>query len=423
MRYSRAVTELLGGRYALEREVAEGAIATVWRGEARGEGGFTRPVALRVLREPWERARLTAWAAHASELAAIASPWVEQVFDGIVVDGRAVIASEWIDGISVRQVLSAHAQDERPLAWPLAASIMLDVLRGLSEAHEASPALCHECVDPRSVRLSRAGVAKLTRFGVTSALAAHGVDRRALEARGLRHPAPELVAGGRATPASDRFGAGALFFELLAGVPAFPAPGAARDVAVRAGELADLTKLRPDVPELLVALIERAMRDEPSERFDSAAAMARAIVQVLGAEAQPHGPDLIAREVAALRARVAPKPAPSRPMGLAEQRTMHVDLAELTVLPSAPDGPPEEDASGADRRPRYRFGYKDRRANLAARATPLPAPIAPQESEAAPLPLTRRSETEKRPRGLAAQRTEFLDAEQVDRLTLPDKKK
>lgn len=419
MRYSITVTELSGGRYTLEREVAQGAIASLWRATARGDSGFSRPVAVRILREPWDPAFLSAWAALASELATLASPRVEQVLDVVVEGGRAHVVSEWTEGISVRRLLSACAEDGRVLPWPVAASILIDVLGGLADAG----GLVHESIDARSVRLSRAGLAKLTRFGVAPALAG---DRRALEERELRHPAPELVLGESASSASDRFGAGALFFELLAGRPAFPPPGDARDAAVRVGDIADLTTIRPDVPELLVALIERALRPEPGERFDSAEAMAKAIVQVLGAEAQPYGPELVAAEVRDVLARAAAKkPPPLRPRGLAEQRTMHVDLAELTVLPTAlPTKDEPEPEAGSERRPRYRFGYKDRRANLAARATPAPTRASvPQESEAVPLPLTRRAESEKKPQGLAAQKTEFLDADQVDRLILRDEKK
>ncbi len=432
--YSRAVTELLAGRYELVREITEGAVATLWRGAARGEGGFTRPVAVRLLQSPWDRdlTLLSAWAANASELAEHASPHVEQVLDVLVTGGRGAIVSEWIEGISLRRLLAAYAEDRLPLPWPLAASIAVDVLRGLVRAHEASPPLCHEGVDARSVRLSAAGLACLTRFGLAPALSMRGEERRALEERGVRHPAPELALGERTTPASDRFGVGALLFEMLAGTAAFPGAGPARDAAVRAGEIADLAALRPDVPALVVSLIERALRGEPSERFDSAEAMAAALVQLLRNERQPFGPDVLAAAVRAAQARVVTKKAPAlRPQGLAAQRTMHVDLAELTVLPSGSvEAEPEGEESGADRRPRYRFGYKDRRANLAAR-TPLPesAPaIERQESEAAPLPLTRRAEPSeaappKRPQGLAAQRTEFLDADQVDALTLPDKKR
>src|SRR5690606_22573573 len=117
---------------------------------------------------------------------------------------------------------------------------------------------------------SEAGLAVLTRFGLAPALSMRGEERRALEQLGVRHAAPELVEGERTTPASDRFGVGALLFEMLAGTPAFPGAGDARDALLRSGEIADLSALRPDVPALVVSLVERALRGAPDERFDSA---------------------------------------------------------------------------------------------------------------------------------------------------------
>lgn len=421
------MAELLAGRYELIAKVADGALATVWRGMMRGEHGLARPVAVRFMREPWDRDRtiLAAWASSATELALIGSREVEQILDIFVADDRGVVVSEWIEGVSLRRFLRAYASEKRAIPWPLAATIAIEVLRGLASAHEASPPLCHEGIDAKSVRISKTGTVKLTRFAAAAALAVRGADRRELEGLGLRHAAPELARGERPTPASDLFGVGALAFEMLAGRPAFPVAGAVRDAAVRACDFPDLASLRPDVPALALAEIERALRIEASDRRPSARAMIDALARLLQNEVEPVGPEALAEAVRAVLDR--PKPE-ATPKGLVAERTMYVDLAELTVLPNAPAaGEPGEGSGGSsDRRPRYRFGYKERRAHIAARNTPDPShppPIQPQESEAAPLPLTRRTEaavTAKRPSGLVQHPTEFLDADQVDRLTLPD---
>lgn len=405
------MTKLIGGRYALERQIAKGALASLWRGEAYGAEGFARPVAVRVLDEPRDATFVPRWARIASELSAIGSPRIEAVLDVAVDSERTLVVSEWIEGVSLWRLSQAFPRSERPLPWPLAASILLDVLGALADAGER----VHGCIDLRSVRLSRLGVAKLLRFGVSEAL--EGEDRRTLERHGLRHPAPELIAGGRPSAATDRFGVGALFFELLAGEPAFPPVGEARDRAVEAGDIADLTVMRPDVPELLVALIERALRPEPEERFDSHEAMAGALVQVLNAEGQSYGPEWIASEVEALGVSFSPPNAvsspkaiaPERPRGLEAARTLHVDLAELSPLSET-----SQPQASVEPRPRYRFGYKERRATLAARRTSRPA-LPTQPSEAAPLPLTRRVQGA-RPGGLSPQKTELLDGDEIERL-------
>ncbi len=424
MRYSGAVPELLANRYELTTKVADGAVAAIWRGTLRAEAHFTRPVAVRVLREPWDRDRTvaSAWAAAASELAERASPHAEQVLDITFAEGRAYVVSEWIEGISLRRWVAAHVREGERVPWPLAAAIAIEVLRALSSAHAGTPPLCHEGVSGRSVRLSRGGTVKLTRFGVAPALAVRGAGRRELEELGLLVPAPELIAGESVRPSSDLFAVGALLFEMIAGQPPFGAQASeVRDAAIRSGELTDLSAVRADVPPILIAHVERALAVSPEARFESAATMIRALARVLQAEVEPSGPEALAASVNAVLDR--PKPA-ARPQGLAEQPTMHVDVSELTVMPrSRPEeAQPREEAEPkeeGERPRRYRFGYKERRAAVAARAGQ--PGLASEESEAMPLPLTRKvdePEPKKQPLGLAPQRTEFLDAEQVERLTI-----
>ncbi|MCZ7683426.1 MAG: hypothetical protein M5U28_33425 [Sandaracinaceae bacterium] len=163
-----------------------------------------------------------------------------------------------------------------------------------------------------------------------------------------------------------------------------------RDAAIRSGELTDLSAVRADVPPILIAHVERALAVSPEARFESAAAMTRALARVLQAEVEPSGPEALAASVNAVLDR--PKPA-ARPQGLGEQPTMHVDFSELTVMPrSRPEeAQPREEAEpkeDEERPRRYRFGYKERRAAVAARAAQ--PGLAGEESEAMPVPLTRK---------------------------------
>lgn len=454
--------ETIAQRYELEAEVAQGPLAVVWRATARGAHGFSRAVAVRGLHPPLAKDRrfVGAWAATASELAEAPSPHVEQVLDVVSDGGRVFVVSEWIEGVSLARWIAAH---EGAVPWPLAVEVAIEVLRGLADPHARAPALCHDGIGPAAVRIGRDGTVKLTRFGAAGALAATGMGRRRMEELGVRHAAPELVAGDGSGPATDRFGVGALLFEMLAGAPPFGgAPGLERDAQLT-GEPPDLASARPDVPPLVVALVERALRRDPGERFGSVAEMARALAQLLRSQPEPAGPEGLAASLRALGDAEEAEPAdeepaaqpgpaalaasvrgmldaaPSkRPQGLkgTPQHTMMVDPAELEEVLGRVEGasaevvdsePPEAEASeeepaddGSPRR--YRFAPKARTASASARALRAARPPAgeklePAESEAAPLPLT----TSKRPRGLDPARTELLDEDQVDRLTVPER--
>lgn len=136
----------------------------------------------------------------------------------------------------------------------------------------------------------------------------------------------------------------------------------------------------------------------------------------------------------------------ARPQGLTiPQKTMHVGLDELTELqresvsPTAeviPQNEPTKEEAGSAQSPpaaqkertmRYDFVPKQRRASTAAETAKRLGGLSPEESAAEPLPLTREKPTHdqpprdasaRRPRGLDPAVTEFLDEDQVDRLTV-----
>jgi serine/threonine protein kinase len=91
----------------------------------------------------------------------------------------------------------------------------------------------------------------------------------------IQYLAPELLRGGRPTPASDLFALGAVLFELLTNQRAFPG----RDVnevgqRILAPERPAPSSVRPDVPVTLDALVLSCLQREPGRRVTTATAFA-----------------------------------------------------------------------------------------------------------------------------------------------------
>ncbi len=439
-------------RYELGVEIAEGPLGSLWRGQLRADAGFGRLVAVRELAPRFARDPrfVGTWAATASELSRLAGPNIEQMLDLVVEGERVYLVTEWIEGVSLTRWV--RGLDGEPFPWPLAVRLGVGLLHGLIGPHANQPALLHGGITPSAVRVGLDGTVKLTRFGASSALAAAGAGQAELEANGARHRAPELARGDAATPATDQHAVAALLFELLTGEPPF--------ADLEAGDARDLSDHRDDAPALLAAHLAVALRREPADRFDSVDTMARALAQLVRTTSAEADRASLAEAVDAARSRVssAPPEAPLRgpaalaaslrsmvtepaeapspgarpkiPVGLPEDRTMAVSVSELQELPrvSEPPEPDAEEAVGeagdeasqeagehpeAEEKKRYKFQPKDRSATRKV-AEERARGLSPQESEAAPLPLTK----SKRPEGLAPARTEFLDDLQVDQLTL-----
>jgi len=412
--YSRAVGSFVAERYELLRRVGQGPIAELHHARLRASAGFARPVAVRKLAPHLAKDPrfVGTWAAAATEIAQRPSAHLEELLD-LVVDGeRVYVVTEWIEGVSLARFVSAH--DRAP--WELITRALIGVLDGLHRLHAAQPSMAHCGVRPEAVRLSVDGAVKLTRAGVAAGLAAVGQGRAEAEEAGLRHAAPELRDGQSASPASDQFGVGVLAFEALAGRGPFEGD----DLR---GEPVDLTALRDDVPPLLVALIERAIRPDPYDRFASADELARALERLLHAETTPVDAARLGRAVRELRRpaeAVARAAAPMGPAALAATIRAMKGSDEHVPPDKRPVGLPADNATQMVQDDELKELSLDKyEAELVESERPPAKGLPPEESVALPLMLTK-TKPQKRPQGLGRARTEFLDESAVDRLTLHD---
>jgi serine/threonine protein kinase len=130
-------------------------------------------------------------------------------------DGQPWVATEFVPGVSLAQVLRSHA--------PLPIERVLDAWRQMCEglAHAHREGVFHLDLKPADVRLTPAGEVKLVDFGSwhLKALERHGPGPAE---EGLHYRAPEILAGRRPDARADVFSAAAIVYELVAFRKAFP---------------------------------------------------------------------------------------------------------------------------------------------------------------------------------------------------------
>jgi serine/threonine protein kinase len=184
------------------------------------------------------------------------------------------IVSEYIDGETLRQRMTRG-----PLPVGEAVGIAIAVLEALAAAHDYW--IVHRDIKPENVMLRKDGYVKVVDFGLAklteSALLAAGSSGQARTLPGvvpgsLSYVAPERLRGEAADPRSDLFSLGAVLWEALAGRPPFEA--AAGGLAIIASILNDepppVASLRNDVPIALQTTIDRLLRKNPADRYQSA---------------------------------------------------------------------------------------------------------------------------------------------------------
>jgi serine/threonine-protein kinase len=216
---------------------------------------------------------------------ALQSPNISEVHDFVHDRGNYYMVLEWIDGVDLGSWVKWHVARNESTRWELVAAVAVGVLRALAAAHErtgpdgAPLPIIHRDVSPHNVLLTTRGVVKLIDFGLAFApdRAQETTDPGIVKGK-MSYLAPEIVTGGRPSPASDQFACGSVLWEALVGRKLFDgetdydAYCRLRDCLIQ-----PLRPLRPDVPPAFAQIIHRALSAEVDSRFPSTREMARQI--------------------------------------------------------------------------------------------------------------------------------------------------
>ena len=273
----------LAGRYAVERELGSGGMATVYLAD---DLKHRRKVAVKVLRP--ELASIIGPDRFLREIeiaAKLNHPHILALYDS----GRAgeflFYVMPYVKGQSLRHRLHR----EKPLPIEEAIAVTRDAALALDHAH--AQGVIHRDVKPENILLYE-GEAMVADFGI--ALAVSGTSGQRLTERGVwvgtpEYMSPEQALGEDSLDArSDVYSLGCVLYELLAGEPPYTGPTAQAVIAKRlAGPAPGVRRLRATVPGGVEQALLRALATVPADRFASAAAFAEALTQPRAVRPRP----------------------------------------------------------------------------------------------------------------------------------------
>ncbi len=193
-------------------ELHQGATTTVYKGFQKSLDRF---VLLKILHPQFSRDEEVAarFEEEARLAAKIQHPNVVSVYGYGREDGRAYIAAEFIEGITLAELI-----EKGPLPANIASYVLIEATNALKAAHGKQ--VLHRDIKPSNILISNDGHVKVTDFGMASVGSTSGKEN--LEVRGtLAYLAPEQILGKKPEESSDLFSLGATFFEMLLGTPAF----------------------------------------------------------------------------------------------------------------------------------------------------------------------------------------------------------
>ena len=263
----------LDGRYAVDREIGAGGMATVYLAT---DIKHDRKVALKVLRP--ELGAVLGVERFLSEIRVTANlqhPNLLPLFDSGEANGLLFYVMPFVDGESLR----AKLQKEKQLPVDEAIHIAVAVAGALDYAHKHG--VIHRDIKPENILL-QSGQPVIADFGIALAISKAGGQRVTQTGISLGTPhymSPEQATGDRQVDGrTDIYSLGALLYEMLGGEP--PHTGNTAQ-AIIARLLTDrprpMRAVRDTVPENVEAAIERALAKLPADRFATAGEFAQAL--------------------------------------------------------------------------------------------------------------------------------------------------
>lgn len=242
-----------------------------------------RAIALKVLPEDTDAEREQHFIEEAKAVSALNHPNIVAIYDIDRVGGVHFIGMELVRGRSLSELIA-----RKGLPFRVALKYAVQIADALAAAHTAG--ILHRDLRPANIMVTNAGVVKLLGFGLAELAAAPPdmtvttemprepepraaesslVETRVGDAIGeAGYQSPEQVEGKAIDRRSDIFSFGAVLYEMLTGVPAFPAGGELTpQAAILQKDPKPVSAFAPDVPPELERVVRRCLRKDCNRRF------------------------------------------------------------------------------------------------------------------------------------------------------------
>jgi hypothetical protein len=270
------------GTYTITSLIGVGGMGEVY--QAR-DSKLERDVAIKVLPEQFARdqERLARFQREAKLLASLNHPNIATIH-GLEQSGDThYLVMELVPGETLRDRLLR----EKRVPVEEALAIARQIAEALEAAHESEKGIIHRDLKPANVKVTPDGKVKVLDFGLAKAFAAEAASQDFSNSPTLSvaptmhgvimgtasYMSPEQARGRPVTKATDIFAFGAVLYELLTGVQAFPGEDVGDILATVVKTEPDWSKLPEDTPPSIRTLLKRCLRKDRRQRLGDAGAV------------------------------------------------------------------------------------------------------------------------------------------------------
>ena len=270
------VGKILGGRYEVLERIGTGGMSLVYRAR---DLTLNRLVAVKILKHQWAENEevVRRFDQEARSAASLVNRHIVQVYDvGREEPDVHYMVMELVAGEPLRSKIDR----EGPLPVMEALDIVDQVAAGLEAAHGKK--VVHRDIKPQNILLAEDGTPKVTDFGIAYAATSGTLVHTGSMLGTVQYLSPEQARGKMVGPQSDLYSLGVVLFEMLTGRLPFEGESAI-GVAIKhlQDEAPTVQSLRPEVPDSVNRIVERALSKDPADRYLTASAFRQDVSRVL----------------------------------------------------------------------------------------------------------------------------------------------
>jgi hypothetical protein len=279
------------GKFFLLQRLAVGGMAEIYRAKVAGAGGFEKELVVkRILpSRSQDRGFIKMLVNEAMLTVQLTHNNIAQIYECGAIDGNYFIAMELVNGVSLKEMMTAFARAGVNISPEQAIFMVLQLLQGLDYAHKKTDAegdplkIVHCDVSPDNCLVSYQGEVKLLDFGIARAATGLSNYKEGMLMGKLGYVAPEQASLEKAWDHRvDIFAAGILLYELLTKQKPFPkATDVESLVHSRKARVLPPTTVDERLPRELDGILARALAYDPQKRYPEARAFADDLVDVL----------------------------------------------------------------------------------------------------------------------------------------------
>ncbi len=255
------INRIVAGRYELTKLIGQGGMADVYLAQ---DVILNRVVAVKLMRSSLtgDPVYITRFHREASAVASLSHKNIVEIYDVGQENDDYYIVMEYVPGQTLKELIHKRGA----LHYVEAVDIMKQVASATAKAH--SMGIIHRDLKPQNIMVTDSGVVKIGDFGIASIQSLSQVTQTDTIMGSLHYLAPEIARGEKATPQSDIYALGIVFYELLKGEVPFNGESPV-NIALKhmRDELPSVREFNQFIPQSIENIIIKATAKNVKDRY------------------------------------------------------------------------------------------------------------------------------------------------------------